>query len=358
MSEGAEDRTEAATPARLLRARSEGSAPVAREFSMFAGLVAAAFTLATSTSGAIEQLVASMANLLATAGQPLQADSLMRPLWTLVIAGVHALVPVGAASAGAIVFVNLIQTGFMPKLSALRGDFSRISPMAGLQRLFGAENAIMALKSICKILVVGGVMLWMVLTHLGQMTEVLVASPGQATQLICQTVLETAAAMLGAQGLIALADFAWTRFHFTQTMRMSRTEVKDETKDADGNPHIKARLKKLIAARSKHNLKSAMSHATVVITNPTHYAVALDYQQGQAEAPRIIAKGAGDLAARIRALAGEEGIPVVSNPPLARALFKLELESEIPAEHYKAVAEIIAYIWRLSGHVKADRARL
>ena len=358
MAEGAEDRTEAATPARLLRARSQGSAPVARELPIFAGLVAAAFALTTSAPRDARSLVAAMANLLATAGEPLQSGLVLQPLHALLIAGLHLILPVGAASAAAIAGANLMQTGFMPKFSALGGDFSRISPTAGLTRLFSVDNAVNALKSLIKVTAIGGVMFWMLQTRREAVMNVLVASPSQIAELISQSVFEIAGATLGVQGIIAVADFAWTRVHFAQSMRMSLTEVKDETKDSDGNPHVKARLKKIMASRNRQSLKTVMARATVVITNPTHYAVALDYQQGQTQAPKIIVKGAGDQAARIRDLAKDARVPIVSNPPLARALFKLELESEIPAEHYKAVAEIIAYIWRLSSCVSQHQQRL
>jgi flagellar biosynthetic protein FlhB len=358
MAEGAEDRTEAATPTRLLRAKTEGNAPVARELPMFAGLVAAALMLATSISGETRHLLLAMADSLAGAGEPIQSGSAMQPLWTLLAAGFHIVVPVGAASAAAIAGAHLLQTGFRPKLSALRADLSRISPMGGMKRLFGVENAVAAFKAIVKIGLIGSMMFWLILTQDDQIMNGLVAGPSQMVHLVSKAVFGITGGLLGVQGLIALADLAWTRVHFVQAMRMSHTEVKDEAKDADGNPHVKARLRKLIAARNRPSLKTAMSRATVVITNPTHYAVALDYQQGQTEAPKIVAKGAGDLAARIRALAYGEGVPVVSNPPLARALFKLELESEIPAEHYKAVAEIIAYVWRLSGRFEHVQRRL
>ncbi len=358
MAEGAEDRTEAATPARLLRAKSDGGAPVAREVPVLAGLVTGTFVLAASMAGNALHLVEAMATVLGSAGEPLEAKSLMQLIWSLLLVSFHVVAGIGAASAAAIIVANFMQTGFAFKLSALGGDFSRVSPTVGLKRLFSAENGMSAIKSVVKIVTIGSVMVALILARREQLLSVLVASPSEVAKIIGQAVLTIAAAMLGVQGVIALADLAWTRVQFTKSMRMSRTEIKDETKDADGNPHIKARLKKIMTARSQQNLKSVMSRATVVITNPTHYAVALDYKKGQTAAPKIIAKGAGDLAARIRAFANTERVPIVSNPPLARALFKLDLESEIPAEHYKAVAEIIAYIWGLSGRITQDQQRL
>lgn len=355
MAEGAEDRTEAATPARLLRAKNDGNAPVAREVLVFAGLTAGCFALLVSTASQARLLLTAMGQLLATAGESMQSGIAVQCLWALIFAGLHVVVPVAAASAAAIIGAHLLQIGFVPKFSMPSLDLSRISPMAGLTRLFGAESAIAGLKSTVKVLVIGGVVSSLILSRRDEFMSSLLVDPDRIPDTIVRMVFVVVAAALGVQGLIAMADFAWTRFHFMNSMKMSQTEVKDETKDADGNPHVKARMRRLIASRSKQSLKAAMSRATVVITNPTHYAVALDYKQGQTQAPKIVAKGSGDLAARIREYAGDARVPIVSNPPLARALFKLELESEVPEEHYKAVAEIIAYVWRLAGRTAQNQ---
>ncbi len=132
-------------------------------------------------------------------------------------------------------------------------------------------------------------------------------------------------------------------------MRMSRQELADEHKQTEGDPAHKAKLRALRRARARRRMMAAVPTATVVITNPTHYAVALAYERGGQGAPRVVAKGMDEVAARIRALAAEHRVPLVANPPLARALHRVDVDSEVPAEHFKAVAEIIAYVWRLRG---------
>jgi flagellar biosynthetic protein FlhB len=169
-------------------------------------------------------------------------------------------------------------------------------------------------------------------------------------------VVAIAAALIVVQAFIAVLDVAWSQAHFAKSVKMSRQDVKQESKDSDGNPQIKARVKAIRNARARQNLKKAMAAATVVVTNPTHYAVALAYDRNSAAAPKVVAKGMGEMAARIRELAAESRVPLVPNPPLARALHRLEVDSEIPLEHYKAVADIIAYIWRLEA--QAVRARM
>ena len=128
---------------------------------------------------------------------------------------------------------------------------------------------------------------------------------------------------------------------------MSREDLKDEARDAEGDPRVKGRLRQLRQARAKRRMMAAVGKATVVITNPTHYAVALAYERGTQAAPRVVAKGVDEVAARIRAAAEKAGVPLVANPPLARALYLVALDAEVPAEHFRMVAEVIAYVWRL-----------
>jgi flagellar biosynthetic protein FlhB len=142
----------------------------------------------------------------------------------------------------------------------------------------------------------------------------------------------------------------WVRFRHARDMRMSKQDIRDEQKDADGNPHVKARIRRIRLIRARKRMMANVPKATVVVTNPTHYAVALLYDRATNPAPRIVAKGADSVAARIREVAEANGVPIVANPPLARTLYRLDLDTEIPAEHYKAVAEIIAYVWRLRRH--------
>jgi flagellar biosynthetic protein FlhB len=358
MAEGAEDRTEAATPARLIKAKATGNVAVSRELPIFAGLLAAVFALASSAGPQATILAEAMEKLLEDAGNPMPKDMAIHFFWSIIICGLHIVLPIAAASAAAIAAANLMQTGFVPKLSALHIDVMRVSPKAGFLRLLSRENAVTALKSIVKVSLAGGVMFWLIMSRKGQISGVIEEAPAEIAETMSHAALSIVAALLAIQGVIAAADFAWTRVQFAQSMRMSHTEVKDESKDSDGNPHVKARLKQIFASRSKQNLQQAMARAAVVITNPTHYAVALEYRQGQTDAPKIIAKGAGDLAARIRALAKTEGVPLISNPPLARALFKLDLDIEIPPEHYQAVAEVIAYVWRLSNRKSQNPFKL
>jgi flagellar biosynthetic protein FlhB len=153
--------------------------------------------------------------------------------------------------------------------------------------------------------------------------------------------------VLAAQAVIAAGDFFWVSLRHSRMLRMSRLDILEEQKETEGDPRVRARLRQIRMFRARKRMLAAVPKATVVITNPTHYAVALAYDREKHAAPRVVAKGVDTLAARIREVAEEHRVPVVANPPLARALYRVELDKDIPAEHYQAVAEIIAYVWRL-----------
>jgi flagellar biosynthetic protein FlhB len=356
MAEDSDSRTEAATPARLSRARDEGHAPVSHELASFANLGAALLVILAFAPELSRETARQLAMLLGHAGS---IDSMAAILATLrQAAGIaaQAFLPLALAVALLGAGVVLAQTRLALRLTALTPDFSRINPMTGVGRLFGANHGIDALKSILKIIVLS-VALWFALSAQvkflpGSLRETL----GAVASVLKTGIIAIAAALIVVQAFIAVLDVAWSRASFGRSVKMSREDVKQETKDSDGNPQIKAKIRAIRNARARQNLKKAMARATVVVTNPTHYAVALAYARNSAAPPKIIAKGMGEIAARIRELAAENRTPIVPNPPLARALHALDLESEIPIEHYKAVADIIAYIWKLEA--QATKAKM
>ena len=165
--------------------------------------------------------------------------------------------------------------------------------------------------------------------------------------------------VLVAQAAIAGLDFFWVTLRHARELRMSRHDIREEQKETEGDPRVKARLRQIRSIRARRRMLAAVPKATVVITNPTHYAVALAYDRAKQAAPRVVAKGVDSLAARIREVAEANRVPLVANPPLARALYRVEVDTEIPAEHYQAVAEIIAYVWRLARRpLAADQPQL
>jgi flagellar biosynthetic protein FlhB len=241
----------------------------------------------------------------------------------------------------------LLQTGWLFHTQALMPDLSRLDPRRGLKRVFGISNTVEAAKSLAKVSVIGWAV-WHVLSDaLGTTAETLSLTTPAMLDRLTRATLQVLMTVLACQCAIALLDVGWTRFRFGRQIRMSLEEIKQEQKEMNGDPRLKAKIKQMRMARARRRMIAAVAKATVVVTNPTHYAVALTYDRGSRSAPKIVAKGVDELATRIREAAIKHGVPLVPNPPLARALHTLPLDAEVPAEHFKAVAEIIAFVWRL-----------
>jgi flagellar biosynthetic protein FlhB len=340
-----EDRTEAATARRQQKAREEGQAPVSRELTNFAGLAAVTLALVMTGPGVVHDLALRLSIFLSRAYE-MKPDASLARLAGLASWGGAA--PFVLASMIAGVAAVLVQTRFLLSGKALRMDFSRISPKAGFKRLLGSESLVEAGKSVAKVAVLG-IVLWRVL--LADLPGLLVAPFGEPKQLLARAavpVLHVVLVVLAAQAGLAVLDVFWVYLRHSRSLRMSRHDILEEQKETEGDPRVKARVKQIRTFRARKRMLAAVPKATVVITNPTHYAIALSYDRAKHAAPRVVAKGVDSLAARIREVAEANRVPVVANPPLARALFRVELDADIPAEYYQAVAEIIAYVWRLA----------
>ena len=269
--------------------------------------------------------------------------ALQQAIFTLALLAGPIVLSVGAA----LVVAALLQTGLVLNTKAITPDLARLSPLRGLKRIFGVRGLIEAGKSLVKLAVFGFAAYHVLASHVSELSSALLWTPGRMAQRILQMVLELMFPLLGLQVVVAGADTAWARLKHGRDLRMSKQDLRDEAKETDGNPLVKARLRQIRMARARRRMLAAVPKATVIVTNPTHYAIALAYDRGNGGAPRVVAKGVDEVAARIREMASEHRIPLVANPPLARALYQVELDAEIPAEYFKAVAEIIAYVWRL-----------
>jgi flagellar biosynthetic protein FlhB len=266
--------------------------------------------------------------------------------------GLLAVLPVLALAMIGAIAGTMLQSRGLVSAKGLKPQFSRINPASGIKRLLGVEGGIEFLRTLIKLGVVCAA-LWWAIGNFSDLRTVLSLGPGDLLHLMVRAAMNLFIAAMIAFAAIAVLDYLVVRFRHLHKLRMTRQEVREEVKESEGDPMIKGRIKSIRMARARRRMMAAVPKAAVVITNPTHYAVALAYDENSQAAPKVVAKGTEAVAARIRALAEESNVPLVSNPPLARALFKLELETEIPAEHYQAVAEIIAYVWRLRGRAGA-----
>jgi flagellar biosynthesis protein FlhB len=331
----------------LQKAQEEGEVPVSREAVLLAGLAAVTLSFIVLGPGLGFNLVRSLSVILSRPelrrSEPAAVFHEVAVIFLTAIAPFVAPAVLGAAAA------TLAQTRFALRSRGLHPDFGRLSPRRGFKRMLGVESLVETAKSLAKLAVVGGAIV-LILRQEWPRLETLPAAPLTVLpDILTSIVIRLLFAAVLAQAVIAGADIFWLWRRHLRQMRMSRTDIKDESKETEGDPATKMRIRRIRLRRARQRMLAAVRTATVVVTNPTHYAVALTYDATKSSVPRLVAKGVDTLAERIRDAAREHGVPVVTNPPLARTLHQLPLDSRIPPELYKAVAELIAYVWRLSG---------
>jgi len=254
-----------------------------------------------------------------------------------------------AAAAGG----TLVQHRPVFTAERMKPSLSKLSLLKGLKRIFGLDGLTNLVKGVLKLALVGAAAMAAIWPERERITEALGLSPTELAGLATALMLRLLVAALAILAVIAALDYFYQRFRFFERHKMTRQEVRDEHKQTEGDPQIRAKIRQIRQERSRSRMMAAVPEATVVITNPTHYAVALKYESGRMAAPVCVAKGVDAVAQRIRAVAEEHEVPLVENPPLARALYAaVDLEEEIPAEHYKAVAQIVGYVMRLRGELR------
>ncbi|KFL28451.1 flagellar biosynthesis protein FlhB [Devosia riboflavina] len=254
------------------------------------------------------------------------------------------------------VLANLVQHRPLFSAEPITPKFSKISPLAGAKRLFSSEALVNFGKGLLKIAVVGIVVVMVVWPERDRLDTMMTADPIIILMDFQELGVKILTAVLIVVTFIAAADYFYTRQKWWKRQMMTVQETREEYKQMEGDPHVKGRIRQLRQERARKRMMQAVPDATVVVTNPTHYAVALKYDKGMG-APKCVAKGADAVALRIRTVAKENDVPIIENPPLARALFAaVDVDEDIPADHYKAVAEIIGFVMRLK-HGQSWKAR-
>jgi len=347
-----QDRTEAPTPRRLRQAREEGN--IARSTDLTAALMLLVSVMLLYMLGArlFEAMAASLNRLLtaADAENPTRADDLgsIGGYFMQLLGG--TLLPFLIAVAGVGVLVTAGQTGLLLTGKPLMPQFSRINPLSGAKRLVDARAAVRLGMSLGKVLIVGTVAVIIIVGDIETIAALpvmtLTVATATAAHLTFMLAIKLAALLL----VLALLDFWFQKFQHIKDMRMTKQEIRQELKDMDGDPQMKQRRARVARQLAMQRMAQQVPKADVVITNPTHISIALRYDSESMRAPKVIAKGADLMAMRIRQIATANGIPLVERKPLARAIYSsVEVGQEIPEEHYAAVAEILAYVYRLSG---------
>ena len=358
-SNDAASRTEEPTPRKLQQARERGEVVKTPDVGPLASLAAAATVVALGGGLLSRHLMAALTPFLATPeAMNFDNDGGMSIMRAAVMAAAPVVGAVLLAACAAGVAGNLIQTGLMFSPERLAIDFSKLSPAAGFKRVFGLDGFVQFLKSLLKVALTGAIAWWVLNPHINELEDLAKFEPLAmmtfAADILRRLVFAVAAFLM----VVAGADWFWHRQRFLKRMRMTKEEMKEDFKQSEGDPHIKARQKQLRNERARRRMMQAVPGATVVVMNPTHYAVALKYDQGETPAPMCVAKGMDSLALKIREIAEEAGVPVIEDPPLARALYAaVEIDEIIPPAHYEAVAKIIGFILSAGRKVAAQKLR-
>ena len=339
-------RTEEPTQKRLEDARRKGDAPRSQEITTAATLIAGAVALAffsTDMAAAVTRHGAAFID------HPhlftVDAHALAALFRELSVRRGAALSVVAARMVAFAVLGNVIQARPVFNGERLAPKLSKLSPIAGAKRVFGPTGLVNFAKGVGKILIVGAVLLYALWPDRAMLAQLLYTDERAVLAATRTGALKLLIFTLAALSVIAALDYAWQRHDWRKRNRMTKEEVKRELRETEGDPQIKGRQRQMREQRARRRMLVAVEDATVLIMNPTHFAVALKYELGETEAPICVAKGIDDLALRMRDRAREKGVAVIENPPLARALHAgVELDAPIPLEHYEAVAKIIGFV--------------
>ena len=343
-------RTETATPRRRQKARDEGSVPRSTDFDGAIMLWGNLFLFMSLGSATVALLAKQLAHFLQLArpGALAEAGRMTLVGDVLMILG-RLLLPFLLMNLALALALGFAQRGFSFNTKPLKLKFDRLNPAQGFKRLFAVRSLVELLKSLAKFAILAWVAYRVLEPRIPVLLSTLKLPLGQSLDLFQSAVFALYRNVMLAMLVLALADFAWQRSSFEKNIRMTKQEVKDEAKDADGSPEVKQRQKGIMLASARRRMLAAVPKATVVVTNPTHVAIALRYDEKTA-APVCVAKGLDHLALKIRERARETGVPILERPELARALYRsVELDQPIPNDLYQAVAQVLAFVYRLRG---------
>ena len=349
------EKTEDASPRKIEKAREEGDVPRSRELATFTVLMTVGACLWAFGGMLVGRLATSLkSGLTLDREQIFNPNILLERILNDIVSVMLACLPI----AGAVMLIALISPmligGWLFSSKAFMPNFGKLNPMKGIGNMFSKNALVELLKAIIKTIVIG-VVAWIVVSGqkeamLGLAVEPLNESSAHVGDMIGRSFLF----ITGALGVIALIDGPYQLWHWKDKLKMTRQEMIQESKESDGNPQIKGKIRQMQREMARGRMMQNVPTADVIVTNPTHYAVALKYADGKG-APRVVAKGVDDVAAKIREMGAENKVPMLEAPALARALFKhTEIDEEIPEKLYSAVAEVLAYVYQLRAYKKGE----
>jgi flagellar biosynthetic protein FlhB len=348
------ERTEPASEKRLRQAREDGDVPRSREVATFTVLMTAGAGLWMMGGGVINKLSSVLER-----GLSLDREQIYNPnvLVERILADVVGVLLACLPLAGAVMLMMLASPmligGWNFSAKAFTPNFGKLNPMRGLGNMVSTNALVELLKAVAKTLLVGAVAWFVVMSQKDAVIGLVTEPFGTAAPHLGSLLAKVFLTMVGALGAIAILDGPYQMWHHADKLKMTRQEVIQESKESDGNPQIKGKIRQMQREMAQKRMMSNVPTADVVVTNPTHFAVALKYGEGQRGAPRVVAKGTDEVAAKIREIARENKVAMLEAPALARALYKhTEIDDEIPEALYSAVAEVLAYVYQLRAYSK------
>lgn len=353
-----ESKTEEPTEKRIADSVEKGNVPSSREASVFASLLGILLTLAFLTGSRVTTLTNQLGRFFDDPGGfslATRSDATML-LATVVGAMASFMLPTLVILAIAGLAASFLQNAPQIAGERIRPQWSRISIMSGWRRTFGVQGAVEFLKALFKFLAVGVVCAILLRSEQHSVVNAMFSDPTLLPALILSIATRLVSAVCVATIVLVAVDLAWSRMRWRTDLRMTRQEVKDEFKQVEGDPQVKARLRSVAKDRARQRMLAAVPRASLVIANPTHYAVALRYDRKEGGAPLVIAKGADYLALRIREIAAQHKIPIIEDKPLARALHDaVQIDQWIPPEFYRPVAKILYFIYTREPYDRSSR---
>ena len=348
------ERSEDPTQKRLDEALQRGDVAKSQEVNTWFVLAGATLILLSFSGSMSSGITKVLASLIAQShNSPVDGRGLMQTMQTLALETIATVALPFVLLVLAAIAGNMVQHRLVWSAEQLKPKLYKVSPGAGFKRLFSKTAAANFIKGLVKLGLIGAVMAVLLWPKRGELDGLVTMDPAVILALTKTLSLEMLGTVVAILFIVALADYLFQYRQWYERQKMSVRELKEEFKQTEGDPAIKAKIRQLRQMRMKKRMMAAVPKASVIITNPTHYAIALQYERGM-NAPLCVAKGIDNIALKIREVAAEHRIPVVENPPLARALHAtVEIDEEVPPEHYKAVAEVIGYVMRLRGAVRA-----
>lgn len=348
---GGGEKTEKATPKRRQEARRKGQVAKSQDLGGAAVLIASLLSLSTLGPAAWGHMRDAMLSSLSLIATPDVVDrgGISKLLVSTMTDAALAIAPIAFVCMVAGVLTGVLQVGWKPSAQALKPDPKRLNPLKGAKNLFGVHFLFESIKTVAKFAVVGAIAAIALFGQLGELGALVGMSPAELLSRGCATVLTIAQRAALGYLAIAVVDFMWQRHRMEKQLKMDKEEVKQEFKQQTVSPEVRGAIRRRQMQAARARMMAEVPGADVVVTNPTHFAVALRYGN-EAPAPVVVAKGQDLIAARMRAIAGEHGVPVISDPPLARALHgSVEIGTEIPEELFGAVAQLLAFVYRTAG---------